>query len=206
MKTKSDWEKEFDKQSRQEMRQLGIENAAEYERYMSDRPLASKVITKDSGKRQEFVTGAKRDTQDGKPRFDLIPLDVLELLQRTYGGSITYIDNTKNLQTDMLPEREVRRDLIPDLMLNRLGGLYHRGAKKYGDNNWQMGIPLTRIYASLFRHLMQWAMGDTSEDHLAAVIWNATALMWTERQVWTGKLPEELADMGAIKEDMEDFK
>lgn len=28
--------------------------------------------TKDSGARQEFDTGAKRDTQDGKPRYSLI--------------------------------------------------------------------------------------------------------------------------------------
>ncbi len=34
-------------------------------------------ITKDSGKRQQFDTGMQRDTQDGKPRFDLIaPLDL----------------------------------------------------------------------------------------------------------------------------------
>jgi len=29
-------------------------------------------ITKDSGKRQEFSTGMHRDTQEGKPRYDLI--------------------------------------------------------------------------------------------------------------------------------------
>lgn len=34
-------------------------------------------ITKDSGKRQEYKTGMKRDTQEGKPRYDLIiPLDM----------------------------------------------------------------------------------------------------------------------------------
>lgn len=29
-------------------------------------------VTKDSGARQEFETGSRRDTQDGKPRIDLI--------------------------------------------------------------------------------------------------------------------------------------
>jgi len=28
---------------------------------------------KDSGKRQQFETGSKRDTNEGKPRYDLIP-------------------------------------------------------------------------------------------------------------------------------------
>lgn len=32
----------------------------------------SDYITKDSGKREEFSTGMVRDTQDGKPRYDLI--------------------------------------------------------------------------------------------------------------------------------------
>lgn len=31
-----------------------------------------KFITKDSGKRQVFVTGMNRDTQEDKPRYDLI--------------------------------------------------------------------------------------------------------------------------------------
>ena len=29
-------------------------------------------VTKDSGKREEFVTGMMRDTQDDKPRYDLL--------------------------------------------------------------------------------------------------------------------------------------
>lgn len=36
-----------------------------------------KYITKDSGKRQEYPSGMRRDTQEGKPRYDLIDLDML---------------------------------------------------------------------------------------------------------------------------------
>lgn len=32
----------------------------------------SEFITKDSGKREEFATGMVRDTQDDKPRYDLV--------------------------------------------------------------------------------------------------------------------------------------
>lgn len=35
-------------------------------------------ITKDNGKREEFETGSRRDTREGKPRFDLLPWQVLE--------------------------------------------------------------------------------------------------------------------------------
>lgn len=33
---------------------------------------------KDSGVREEFTTGSRRDTQEGKPRFDLIPVEALK--------------------------------------------------------------------------------------------------------------------------------
>ncbi len=38
----------------------------------------SEFITKDSGKREEFSTGMKRDTQDDKPRYDLIDIPFLK--------------------------------------------------------------------------------------------------------------------------------
>lgn len=155
-------------------------------------------VTKDSGKREEFETGARRDTSEGKPRFDLIPIEILDLIQQSYGGGEMKIETGTMLWTGLLPDEEVRLDLIPDLMLNRLGGLFYRGAIKYSDNNWQKGIPLSRVYESLLRHTFMWAAGDTSEDHLAAIIWNATVLMWIEHMIMRGKLPSTLGDAGAI--------
>lgn len=35
-------------------------------------------VTKDSGERQEFSTGMKRDTTKGKPRYDLVYLPMLD--------------------------------------------------------------------------------------------------------------------------------
>lgn len=47
----------------------------------------------DSGKRQEFETGSKRDTRDGKGRFDLIPSYALTRLARHYeNGAKKYGD------------------------------------------------------------------------------------------------------------------
>lgn len=110
--------------------------------------------TLDSGERDVFQTGARRDTQAGKPRYDLIPPSALR----------------------------------------RVAELYARGAEKYGDRNWQKGIPINRLYASLLRHIYQWAEGDNVEDHLAAVIFNAMAIMWTEEQIEEGNLPVDLFD------------
>ena len=41
---------------------------------------------KDSGKRQEFDTGSKRDTNEGKPRYDLISLVGLQRLAMHYAN------------------------------------------------------------------------------------------------------------------------
>lgn len=51
-------------------------------------------ITKDSGKRQEYSTGSKRDTREGKGRFDLIPTEPMFRLAGLYErGAVKYGDN-----------------------------------------------------------------------------------------------------------------
>lgn len=48
---------------------------------------------KDSGKRQEFNTGSKRDTNEGKPRFDLLsPIALQRLAIHTANGAKKYGD------------------------------------------------------------------------------------------------------------------
>jgi hypothetical protein len=53
-----------------ELTEFGIENPLTDSQIIKLRKHT--FITKDSGKRQEFSTGMKRDVQDGKPRYDLI--------------------------------------------------------------------------------------------------------------------------------------
>lgn len=151
-----------------------------------------KHITKDSGKRNQWSTGAQRDTEDGKPLFHQIPFKVLDEMQQKAGGSPIKIDRSERPIFHAAPEQ--RHDLIPQLPLDRLAALYYRGALKYDDNNWQKGIPLVRVFGSMLRHAYLWFWGDTSEDHLAAVIWNAITLMWTEAKIHEGGLPSELDD------------
>ena len=40
------------------------------------------VTVKDSGKRQKFSTGSRRDTRDGKGRYDLLPPHAIFLVAR----------------------------------------------------------------------------------------------------------------------------
>lgn len=53
---------------------------------------------KDSGKRQEFTTGSRRDTQDGKGRYDLIsPISLKRLAMHFENGAKKYGDRNWEL-------------------------------------------------------------------------------------------------------------
>jgi hypothetical protein len=53
---------------------------------------------KDSGIREEFNTGSKRDSRNGKGRFDLLPFYAIQRLARVYeNGAIKYGDNNWRL-------------------------------------------------------------------------------------------------------------
>lgn len=74
-----------------------------------------------------------------------------------------------------------RLELIPyDLFERRVGKLYTDGAYHYGDNNWRKGQPISSTIGSLQRHLAKYIQGKSDEDHLAAVVWNALALLNTD--------------------------
>ena len=52
---------------------------------------AGDTIIKDSGERQEFSTGARRDIQEGKGRYDLLPFHAIERISKIFeGGAIKY--------------------------------------------------------------------------------------------------------------------
>jgi len=53
-----------------------------------------KFTIKDSGKRQEYASGAVRDTNEGKIRWDLLPIECLKRIAEHYTkGAKKYDDN-----------------------------------------------------------------------------------------------------------------
>lgn len=115
---------------------------------------------KDSGKREEYASGMRRDTQEGKPRFDLvIPLDLpfdQQMLTRwamhmTLGAK-KYGDRNWELAT---------------------------GAEEY-----------ERFRGSALRHLLQWFSGMRDEDHAAAVFFNITAAEYVRARMEKYDLPD----------------
>ena len=64
----------------------------------------------------------------------------------------------------------------------RFGYLTRLGANKYGDGNFLKGIPDECAIESLARHYAKYIDGDTSEDHLACMIFNIQLLMLNEKR------------------------
>lgn len=64
----------------------------------------------------------------------------------------------------------------------RFGYLMTKGARNYGDNNWEKGIPSSCYLESLDRHLAMYLNGDRSEDHLASIIFNTQGVMINEQK------------------------
>lgn len=69
--------------------------------------VTNKFTTKDSGKRVEFKSGMRRDTTEGKPRYDLIPTELLKRLAELYArGAEKYGDENWKLANS---EEEFKR-------------------------------------------------------------------------------------------------
>lgn len=113
----------------------------------------TEYVTKDSGKRARFNSGMQRDTEDGKPRFDLmLPLGVpyeeqfITRLAALYArGSVKYDD---------------------------------RNWEKADSE-----VEMNRMKSSAFRHFMEWMAGEDDEDHAAAVAFNLNAYETTKYKV-----------------------
>ena len=66
---------------------------------------------------------------------------------------------------------------------------------KYRPQNGQLGQPFSEMTASVYRHLLQWMIGDTDENHLAAIVFNPQAIRHYREMIKRGALPVELDDM-----------
>jgi hypothetical protein len=78
-------------------------------------------------------------------------------------------------------EGKGRQDLIEPELIFRLGIWCELGAKKYGIRNWEKGISVADCVAAIIRHAFKFLAGWNDEDHLAAIAWNAMAIMRFER-------------------------
>jgi hypothetical protein len=136
----------------------------------------------DSGNRREFPTGAVRDIQEGKGRCDLLPLGVVGLTlgdgvlknvcTYTESGNISYLTNALWLFVN-----ERRGEMVQAFL--DVSVHFEQGAKKYGERNWEKGIPTHCYIDSAVRHYLKHLRGDTDEPHDRAFVWNLLCCIWT---------------------------
>ncbi len=119
-------------------------------------------ITRDSGARAEFGSGMVRDTNDGKPRFDLITPAFLPFEQQM-------LTRWASLMARGAEKYDARN-----------------WEKAKGTEE------LARFRDSAFRHFMQWFCGtyadQDAEDHAAAVMFNIQGAEYVD---WHLRFPNE---------------
>lgn len=121
-------------------------------------------VTKDSGKREEYASGMVRDTQEGKPRFDL-------------------------MLADGIPYDEQFLTRVANLLARGAEKYQDRNWEKAQGQD-----ELDRFKASALRHLMQWLAGEEDEDHAAAVAFNLLAHETTKYKMFRPKMGEQVAE------------
>ena len=151
----------------------------------------------DSGNRREFESGAVRDIQEGKGRCDLMPLDVVSKYFHDlpdciitgqeldpYGANKVFecLDKFVNSGDSfylyyVLLDESVYDDSFT--MFLEVSKHFEEGAKKYGENNWQKGIPVHCYIDSAIRHYLKCLRGDNDEPHDRAFVWNIMCAIWT---------------------------
>jgi hypothetical protein len=134
---------------------------------------------KDSGERREFDTGAVRDIQEGKGRCDLMPLDVVaEYLNDQIIRYIGQFQQTGDAIWLNYALENIERD-DPYTIVLEVAKHFEEGAKKYGEYNWQKGIPTHCYIDSAVRHYLKDMRGDNDEPHDRAFVWNLLCCIWT---------------------------
>lgn len=149
------------------------------------------AVILDSGNRTEYRTGAVRDMKSGKGRCDLMPLDVVA--KAMCNQTLTLLSeyqSTKNVDYLFRILRLCRNNgMFPDneTMYLEVAKHFEEGAKKYGECNWQKGIPEWSYIDSAARHYLKWLRGDTDERHDRAFVWNIMCLIWTYEHISSTK-------------------
>lgn len=138
----------------------------------------------------KFSTGAVRNSQEDKGRFDLVPLDVIADLMEAHGVKVAYTNvlrkierykETKDevyLKDAILWFREAESMTFYD-MLHEVSMHYKICLKDYPEDNWKQGIPLKSYLSSACRHLCKHIYGHIDEPHNRAFVWNILGALWT---------------------------
>ena len=135
-----------------------------------------------------------RDIAEGKGRCDLLPLDVCADVINFYFDSYEIIKYSKDVLTpisDFLYTRDydylylaigrfsIFYEWDVPTMLIEVSKHFEDGARKYGERNWEKGIPCHCYIDSAVRHYLKFVLDMDDERHDRAFCWNILCLIWT---------------------------
>lgn len=118
----------------------------------------------------DYFVGRKLDTESTAPTTSIIRDVKFSGIKDTYKEGATRDSR----------EGKGRYDLISPFFLKRLARVLEIGAKNHGDNNWQKGIPYSRLIDSSLRHISQFNEGLRDEDHIVQAVCNLMFLIHFE--------------------------
>lgn len=78
---------------------------------------------------------------------------------------------------------EFRYDLVSPIGLREVARACAEGAQKYGDWNWEKGMPVHDLLNHAIAHIYGFLSGDRSEPHLGHAAWNLLAAIHSQ-QLW----------------------
>lgn len=148
-----------------------------------------------------FESGAVRDIQVEKGRCDLLPLDVVSEF-------VCESECTSDIVLDLIYEFMVScdyRHLIHALivfcenenisrfsLVLELSSHFKAGSEKYGERNWEKGLPVYSFIDSGVRHYLKYIDGYDDERHDRAFAWNLMCACWTMKH--NDKLKKEFCE------------
>jgi hypothetical protein len=78
---------------------------------------------------------------------------------------------------------EFRYDLVSPIGLREVARACAEGAEKYGDWNWEKGMPVHDLLNHAIAHIYGFLSGDRSEPHLGHAAWNLLAAIHSH-ELW----------------------
>ena len=126
--------------------------------------------------------------QKGKGRCDLMPLDVVAWVLGGFDDNVdSVVDSIDQFVTTgnimyLYDALEYFRNVLGmDVftLFLEVSKHFEEGAEKYGENNWQKGLPAYCYINSAVRHYLKWQRGDEDEPHDRAFCWNIMCAIWT---------------------------
>lgn len=94
-----------------------------------------------------------------------------ESVRQAYKRDASWVDAAHGVKFD---EDKLPWHLMPFDAVEAIGKVLQFGAKKYAPRNWEKGLPWSRVFSALMRHLSAWQQGEARDPETGySHLWHA---------------------------------